>query len=112
MWHIVSMQNSEGILTTPGQHGWLDGQSASATLGHAIKPLVMPETHNGHYIWYQSKFLSALQGENVHRGQPRDTQTDTVCERGRKRKREREQGKVEEKEIRGKINVTRTRELY
>lgn len=57
-------------------------------------PLIMPsatllphtlcKTHSSHYIWYQSEFLLALQGENVHRGQPRDMERNTKCERGRK----------------------------
>jgi len=45
----------------------------------------MCETHNENCIWYQSEFLSALQGENVHRGQPRDIERDSKFERGRKR---------------------------
>lgn len=98
---------AKGYLPHESEDGWL-GRSASTTLDHAINYLVTCETLDRHYIWHQSEFLSALQGENVHRGQPRDIERYKVRERGR----EREQTKVEEEEIRGKINVTRTRELY
>lgn len=54
------------------------------------------------------RFSHPCIGKNVHRGQPRDKVGDMECERGKKRM---SGGKVEE-EIRGKINVTRTRELY
>lgn len=48
--------------------------------------------------------------KNVHRGQPRDKVGDMECEKERGKKRM-SGGKVKE-EIREKINVTRTRELY
>lgn len=89
-----------------------------ATFVSQPKPaLIMPSTTllcvkptTGILFDINLNFSLAFQGENVHRGQPRDIERDTECERGRER--EKEQRKVEEKEIRGKINVTRTRELY
>lgn len=59
-------------------------QAPLIMLPATLLPHTLCKTHSRHYIWYQSEFLRALQGENVHRGQPRDIEKNTKCERGRK----------------------------
>lgn len=61
-------------------------------------------------LWWSNilNFSQRCMGRNVPRGQPRDKVGDMECERGKKRM----SGAKVEEEIRGKINVIRTRELY
>lgn len=79
--------------TTRGQSGCL-GQ----TFDHAIRHLAAL------YLVSILISLSLVWWGNVHRGQPRDKEGDT--------ERWRERTLAREEKIRGKINVTRTRELY
>lgn len=58
------------------------GQSGKTALDHTIGKLVMKPT-NGHYIWYQSKFLSGWRGGSVGWGQPRDKRRARGSWRGR-----------------------------
>lgn len=53
-------------------------------------------------------FSHSCKGENVWSGQPRDREIQSV----REEKITKRSDEVEKREIKGKINVSRTRELY
>lgn len=67
---------------------------------HMITPpntwlLVKPTM--GNIFSINRKFSHGFEGENVRRGQPRDIQKDTECERGRKKERAEKSRRLEGK---------------